>query len=158
MTEPTNERPHRNALVVALRLLGLLDLCAFVAAIAPRSWIAFSHAGLGLGVFPQEPIAGYLARCTSVWCGLYGLLLWFVASDVARYARLIRLLACAMIAQGFALIAIDIAEGMPGWWTSTEGPCCSGLGTLLLAIQQRETKLSYSVAGDGDAANRPAED
>ncbi len=142
MTETTNEMPYGKFLVVALRLLGLLDLCAFAAAIAPRSWIAFSHAGLGLGAFPQEPITGYLARCTSVWCGLYGLLLWFVAGDVSRYSRLITLLACAMIVHGLALIAIDLAEGMPGWWTSTEGPCCSVLGTLLLAIQQRETKRS----------------
>ena len=58
MTETTNEMPYGKFLVVALRLLGLLDLCAFAAAIAPRSWIAFSHAGLGLGAFPQEPIAG----------------------------------------------------------------------------------------------------
>ena len=146
MTEPTNKRPQRSSLVVALRLLGLLDLCAFAAAVAPRTWIAFSHAGLGLGAFPQEPIAGYLARCTSVWCGLYGLLLWFVAGDVTRYARLITLLACAMIAQGFALIAIDFAEGMPGWWTATEGPCCSVLGALLLSLQQRDAKLTVESA------------
>lgn len=142
MTETTNEKPYGNSLVVVLRLLGLLDLGAFAAAIAPRSWIAFSHEGLGLGVFPQEPITGYLARCTSVWCGLYGLLLWFVAGNVSRYSRLITLLAYAMIVHGLALIAIDLAEGMPGWWTATEGPCCSVLGTLLLAIQQRETKRS----------------
>ena len=158
MTETTNEMSHRNSLVVALRLLGLLDLCAFAAATAPRSWIALSHEGLGLGAFPQEPITGYLARCTSVWCGLYGLLLWFVASDVSRYSRLITLLACAMIVHGLALIAIDLAEGMPGWWTATEGPCCSALGVLLLVLQRREAKLPYSVAGVGGTANRPADD
>ena len=142
MTESVNNSRRGSSLAVALRAMGLLDICAFAAAIAPRAWIAASHEALGLGPFPQEPIAGYLARCTSVWCGLYGLLLWFVAGDVTRYARLITVLACAMIAQGLALMAIDFAEGMPGWWTSTEGPCCSVLGTLLLAIQQRETKRS----------------
>lgn len=142
MTEPANNSRRGSLLAVALRAMGLLDICAFAAAIAPRAWIAASHENLGLGHFPHEPIAGYLARCTSVWCGLYGLLLWFVAGDVTRYARLITLLACAMIAQGFALMAIDFVEGMPGWWTATEGPCCSILGALLLALQQRETKRS----------------
>ena len=142
MTEPANNSRRGSLLAVALRAMGLLDICAFAAAIAPRAWIAASHENLGLGHFPHEPIAGYLARCTSVWCGRYGLLLWFVAGDVTRYARLITLLACAMIAQGFALMAIDFVEGMPGWWTATEGPCCPVLGALLLALQQRETKRS----------------
>ena len=98
--------------------------------------------GLVWESFPKSRSPDYLARCTSVWCGLYGLLLWFVAGNVSRYSRLITLLAYAMIVHGLALIAIDLAEGMPGWWTATEGPCCSVLGTLLLAIQQRETKRS----------------
>ncbi len=138
MTEPARMTRRTSPLVIALRLLGLLDLCAFAAAVAPRAVIAASHEWLGLGAFPQEPIAGYLARCTSIWCGLYGLLLWSVASDVVRYSRLIVLLACAMIIQGIALVAIDLAEGMPGWWTALEGPCCSILGAILLALQRRE--------------------
>jgi len=139
-------------LAVALRLLGLLDLCAFAAVVAPRAVIAASHEWLGLGAFPQEPIAGYLARCTSIWCGMYGLLLWFVASDVVRYSRLILLMGSAMIVQGIALVAIDLTEGLPSWWTATEGPCCSILGAILLALRRRERTVLVTPNSQSPAA------
>lgn len=152
MTEPARRTERTSPLAVALRLLGLLDLCAFAAVVAPRAVIAACHEWLGLGAFPQGPIAGYLARCTSLWCGMYGLLLWFVASDVVRYSRLILLVACAMIVQGIALVAIDLAEGLPGWWTATEGPCCSILGAILLALQRHEATVIITPNSQSPAA------
>jgi hypothetical protein len=139
MNFSTQPSRRRERLVITLRLMGLLDLCAFAAAAAPRAWIAASHERLGLGTFPFEPIAGYLARCTSIWCGLYGLLLWFVASDVDRYARLINLMAITMLLHGIALVMIDWVEGMPMWWTATEGPCCSVLALVLLLMLRSYT-------------------
>ena len=123
-------------LIRMLRVIGLLDLIAVVAVVSPRSWIVASHQALGMGPFPSEPIAGYLARCTSIWYASYGLLLWFISCDVRRYSPLITFLACAMLVQGFVIIAIDINEEMPSWWTWLEGPCCSGLGACLLALQR----------------------
>lgn len=122
------------ALVVLLRGLGLLDICAFAAVVAPRTWITASHEWLGLGTFPTGPLVEYLARCTSVWYVSYGLLLWFVSCDIERYQRLIRFLSCVLIVQGLVIVGIDLAAGMPGWWTAVEGPCCSGLGAILLAL------------------------
>lgn len=124
-------------LVVLLRLLGLLDLCASAAVVAPRAWIAASHERLGLGPFPVQPIVEYLARCTSVWYASYGLLLWFISCDVERYARLISFLSCILILQGIVIVGIDLTAKMPGWWTTFEGPCCSGLGAILLMLQRR---------------------
>lgn len=124
-------------LVMLLRLMGLFDFCAFAAVVAPREWIATSHERLGLGTFPAEPIVEYLARCTSVWYASYGLLLWFVSFDVESYARLIQFLSCVLIVQGIVIVGIDLAAGMPGWWTTFEGPCCSGLGAILLVLQRR---------------------
>ena len=120
-----------------LRLLGLLDFCALAAVVAPRAWIAASHEWLGLGAFPAGPLVEYLARCTSVWYASYGLLLWFISRDVERYARLIRFLSCVLIVQGIMIVWIDLAARMPGWWTAFEGPCCSGLGAILLMLQRR---------------------
>jgi hypothetical protein len=118
-----------------LRALGTLDLAALIAVFSSRAWIADSHQRLGLGTFPIEPIAGYLARCTSIWYGSYGMLLWFVSCDVEKYLKLITCIACTMLVQGFVVVGIDVAERMPGWWIALEGPCCSGLGASLLLLQ-----------------------
>jgi hypothetical protein len=127
-----------------LRVIGLLDLFAWLAVVAPRSWIDECHQMLGLGHFPVEPIAGYLARSTSFWYASYGMLLWFVSSDVEKNSQLISCLAWIMVVQGFVIIEIDIAEGMPGWWTAVEGPCCIGLGASLLFAQGTQKSANES--------------
>lgn len=131
-------------LIGALRLIGLLDMIALIAVFAPRSWIESSHQLVGMGSFPLEPIAGYLARCTSIWYSTYGLLLWFVSFDVQKYARLISFLAGVMFVQGLIVMGIDLAEGMPAWWTALEGPCCSGLGAILLLLQRATEQPNFS--------------
>ena len=118
-----------------LRAIALLDLFALLAVIAPRSWIDVCHQMLGLGRFPIEPIAGYLARSTSFWYASYGMLLWFVSFDVEKNSQLITFLAWSMVAQGFVVVGVDLAEGMPNWWTVLEGPCCIGLGVSVLMAQ-----------------------
>lgn len=120
-----------------LRTIGTLDLIALTAVFSSRNWIASSHEMLGMGLFPDAAIAGYLARCTSIWYASYGLLLWFVSCDTEKYSQLITGLACVMFVQGFAVTGIDTVEGMPGWWIALEGPCCSGLGAGLLLLQWR---------------------
>ena len=127
---------NRRFLVGLLRAIGLLDMFALLAVIAPRSWIDDSHQLLGMGRFPVEPIAGYLARSTSFWYASYGILLWFVSCDVEKNSQLITCLAWVMVTQGLVVIGIDTAEGMPGWWTTVEGPCCIGLGASLLLVQR----------------------
>lgn len=120
-----------------LRTTGSIDLLAVVAVVAPRKWIADSHQMLGMDEFPSEPIAGYLARSTSIWYAAFGLLLWFVSFDVERYSPLISCLAWMMIGQGIVILGIDLAEGMPGWWTLLEGPCSAVLGVGLLLLLKR---------------------
>lgn len=119
-----------------LRTIGLFDLLALIAVVSPRKWIAETHSMLGMGGFPIEPIAGYLARCTSIWYASYGMLLWFVSFDAEKYSLLITCLAWTMFVQGFVVAGIDVSEGMPHWWTVLEGPCCSGLGISLLVLQR----------------------
>ena len=123
-------------LVWMLRGIGLLDLLAIMAVVVPRTGIAFSHQLLGMGEFPLEPIAGYLARSTSIWYASYGLLLWFVSYDLNHYSRLITCLAWMMMVQGVIVTGVDLAEGMPMWWTGLEGPCSLGLGLGVLLLQR----------------------
>ncbi len=124
-----------------LRVIGLIDLMALLAVFSPRLWMAHSHESLGLGTFPDDPITGYLARCTSIWYASYGLLLWFVSCDVQKYSLLITCLAWTMFIQGFIVMGIDVVEGMPGWWIALEGPCCAGLGASLLLLQRATVRV-----------------
>jgi hypothetical protein len=120
------------SLVFLLRGLGLMNFAAIVAVGAPRTWLAGIHALLGLGPFPEAPIAGYLARSTSLWFASFGVLLWFVSCDVRRYSTLIAFLGWAMLIQGLIMIGIDWIEGMPGWWIAVEGPTCVLLGATIV--------------------------
>ncbi len=95
-----------------------------------------THRYLGMGDFPLEPIAGYLARTTSIWFAIYGLLLWYVSFDTQKYAALIRFLATILFVQGFLIAAIDWTEGLPTWWIGMEGLVCSGMGLSLFVLQR----------------------
>jgi hypothetical protein len=122
-------------LVVVLRVLGVIDLLSLGAVVMPVAWMQSVHAWAGLGQLPAEPIVGYLARSASVLYALYGVLLIYMSWDVLRYWRLIRLCAITATVQGLVIIGIDVAEGMPLWWTLAEGPSLAASGLLLLAIQ-----------------------
>ena len=119
-----------------LRTIGTLDLTAIIFVFAPRESIATTHRWLGMGEFPIDPIAGYLARTTSIWFAIYGLLLWYVSTDVQKYAALIRFLSAILVLQGFLVAAIDWTEGLPTWWIGMEGLVCSGMGLSLLVLQR----------------------
>lgn len=129
-------------LIGMLRAIGLLDMVAVLAVVSPRAWIGRIHLSLGMGALPAEPIVGYLARCTSIWYVTYGLLLWVISFDIERYAFLITCVAVTMFVQGLIMVGIDLAEGMPWWWVALEGPCCSGLGAMLLILNRSAAKQS----------------
>ncbi|MEO8495544.1 MAG: hypothetical protein ABI614_10780 [Planctomycetota bacterium] len=129
--KPASVRPVR----VALRILGVTDMLAFIAVTMPTAWIQWGHQWSGLGEFPDEPIAGYLARSASVLYALHGLMMVYMSCDVRRYWPLIRFLACLAVAHGFVMLGIDLAVGMPAWWTAFEGPAFSATGAIVLLAQ-----------------------
>lgn len=131
---------HETRLIILLRGLAIINVAAIVAVIAPRSWIAASHRLIGLGAFPAAPIASYLARSTSLWFASFGALLWYLSLDVRRHAPVIRFLGWAMLAQGLFMIGVDVHEGMPIWWTASEGPTCLILGAALLGLSPRQSR------------------
>jgi hypothetical protein len=139
--------PDHRRVAVALRVFGTLDLLALVAAVSPRPWIVVAHELCGLGPLPDGQVVGYLFRAASLVFALHGAVLWFVAGDVARYWRLIRFLAVLAIVHGAALVGIDGAEDMPGWWRWAEGPGFAATGVVLLWLQR---------TGGDRTADRPA--
>ncbi len=129
--KPPSIRPVR----VALRVLGVTDMLAFIAVVMPAAWIQWGHQWSGLGEFPDEPIAAYLARSASALYALHGLMLIYISFDVRRYWPLIRFMASIAVAHGLIMYSIDVAVGMPVWWTRFEGPAFSTTGLIVLAAQ-----------------------
>jgi hypothetical protein len=122
-------------LAVVLRVLGCVDLLALVAVVMPREWMAQGHAWAGLGELPPAPIVGYLARSASFLYALHGAAVVFISFDVARYRPLITFLAAAALVHGAVMLGIDLAEGMPLWWTAVEGPGFAATGVAVLSVQ-----------------------
>ena len=121
-------------LKIVLHVLGWTTLLALGAVVIPRSWMAGTHEWLGLGEFPAAPIVENLARSVSAFYAIFGAVCLVLASDIERYRPLIKFLGALLVIFGAALIGIDLAAGMPPWWTASEGLSTIVFGVLLLAL------------------------
>ena len=120
-----------------LRGGGTMNVLAIVAVFMPRAWILACHEMLGMGAFPEAPVAEYLARSTSLFYALLGGVLWWLSFDVRRYGRVITVLGVVSIACGVILLAGDVRAVMPWWWIVGEGPFVVALGVAFLLLQAR---------------------
>jgi SAM-dependent methyltransferase len=109
-------------LVLLLRIVGVGSLVALVAVIMPFSWMAAIHRWLGLGEMPTGPVVEYLARSLSAFYALSGAVCLVLASDLERYRPLVRFFGAAVALMSLLALGVDLAAGMPWWWTASEGP------------------------------------
>lgn len=103
----------------------------------PDKWISGIHQWLGLGEFPDQPIAFYLARSLSAMYALHGAIFLCMSFDVRRYVPVIRILAVSMLVMGVGMIAIDVTSGLPAWWIFVEGPFVIVYGVLLIWLLKK---------------------
>ena len=122
------------ALVILLRIVGVPALFALVAVVMPLSWMAATHRWLGLGEMPTGPVVEYLARSLSAFYAVTGALCLVVAADLKRYRPLVRFLGVAFALMSLVLLGVDLAAGMPWWWTASEGPGGVVFGALLFVL------------------------
>ena len=141
----TNMTDHR-ALIILLRVVGVLSCTAIFACVMPTTWIAATHRWLGLGDFPNAPIAQYLARSLSAFYAIFGGLAIVVSTDVQRYAPIIRFLAYVTLAFGVLITGIDLVVGMPTSWTLFEGPMTFILGVIILLLARRVERRDGSTS------------
>ena len=106
----------------------------------PWSWMAATHRWLGLGELPSAPVVEYLARSISAFYAMFGALCLVVAADVERYRPVAWFLGAAQVAMGIAFVGIDLAAGMPSWWTAWEGPSEIGIGALFMFLARPSRK------------------
>ena len=112
----------------------------------PAAWMAYGHRALGMGEFPDPPIAAYLARLTSGLYAFYGILCLLLARDVRRYASLITYQAVAIAALAVVAMIRGLSDGMPLWWLLADVGLAGGSCIATLFLQ-------YRVPADG-ARNR----
>jgi hypothetical protein len=116
MTKP------EKALTVFLRVIGGAALLALAAVVMPLSSMVSIHRWLDLGGVPITPAVEYLARSVSAFYALFGALCLFLSSDLPRHRPIVRFLGVLGAFTGVIIIGIDVAAGMPWWWTAFEGP------------------------------------
>jgi hypothetical protein len=131
------------ALVLLLRTVGVTALFALVAVFMPVSWMAATHRWLGLGEIPIAPVVEYLARSLSAFYAVFGALCLLVAFDLERYRPLVRSLGVAFALMSLVLLGVDLAAGMPWWWSASEGPGGAMFGALLFVL----ARPAYSKGG-----------
>ena len=128
-------------LVILFRyLLGIGSLFALVPVFMPVSWMAATHRWLGLGEMPTGPIVEYLAHSLSAFYALVGALCLVMASDLDRYRPLVRFFGVCLALLGIVLTGVDLAAGMPWWWTALEGPGAVPIGALVYFLARPVSK------------------
>jgi len=133
-----------------LRVGGTVCALATVAVFMPRQWMAVCHERLGLGTLPDAPIVEYLARSTSMFYAILGIVLWLLSRDVRRFGGSITAAGAVTIAGGAVLLTIDLRSGLPQWWIAMEGPFVIGIGAVMLILAVRARRSAQ------DAAQRQA--
>lgn len=136
----------RRLLVVVLRFSGAVLLLAFGAMLLPTSWMASTHAWLGMGEFPDVPLTDYLIRSVAALYGFHGVLVLLIAGDPVRYDRIVLYCGFMDILFGSMMLAIDLYAGMPWFWTAVEGPSLVGMGVVLLYLRRRASEPSPASA------------
>jgi hypothetical protein len=128
------------ALVVVLRVGAVLLLLAAPAAVMPFSWMAVIHDLFGQGPLPDQPVVQYLARSASALYAYHGAVVLLLSFDVRRYLKVIRFMAWANVTFGGVVLVIDVATGMPPWWTLLEGPGIGGFGLAVVLLARHVSR------------------
>lgn len=104
-------------LALLLRVFGVVCLLALFPLFMPAAWIHGTHEWLGWGEFPSQPVAEYLARATSSLAAFLGGLCVMLATDVRRYAVVIRYTAVGVMGYSACGLGLGTAAGLPLWFT-----------------------------------------
>ena len=124
----------KKALIVILRLSGLLLITAFIAAFLPYETMARIHEQIGLGDFPNLPILNYLARSVSLFYGIHGVIVLYISLDIMKYLKFLKLLCYLGFVFGIVLFGVDMNAPMPESWTFSEGPLIVSLNLVVYIL------------------------
>jgi len=137
--------------VLLLRLVGSVEMLAFIAVAMPRAWMEAAHRWLGLGEMTGGVILMFMIRQASFTYGVHGALLWVMSSDVERFRPLVVFTGVSYLLAGPAFLVIDIMSGMPWFWVLGETLFCLCAGAAILWLGRGSDRMGegrgYYVAG-----------
>lgn len=131
-----------------LRLIGSVELGAFVAVVTPRQWMETGHSWLGLGVMPDGAVVDFMIRQASFTYGLHGILLWLLSRDVSRFQPLVVFTGVSYTVAAPVFLAIDWSSGMPWFWTAGDAASCFASGCALLVLGWRARQAGQPGGSD----------
>ena len=141
---------RRWQLVAILRGSGSILLLAFLASLLPSEWMRTAHeAWLGMGPFPSNPLVEYLTRSVALLYGFHGVLVWISSFDIDRFRPIIWFNGSMNVLFGSGMVAIDLASGMPPFWTAMEGPGIALVGVGILALAYLAPRADVGTAEHG---------
>lgn len=117
-----NPRQAEKILTFLLRTNAVILCCAVLFVLIPISAMESIHKFLGLGDFPIQPITEYLARSTSLLYAVHGFVLLILFWHPRKHWHLLPIMIGLHIGIGACVLGIDLASGMPWYWTLNEGP------------------------------------
>ena len=124
-------------LKLILLMCGIACVCGLPGMYMPRNWMAASHESLGMGRFPDPPIAEYLARLTSGLYAVYGGLVIVMAADVRRFAPLITAQAVMNFALSASALFYAWPAGIPKWWLIGDLVSVASYCAVVLFLQHK---------------------
>ena len=133
--ELTPREEHYLSLI--LKIVGTMSLTAFVFVFVPHSWMSKLHQLAGLGIFPAEPIVGYLARSVSAFYAFLGVIKWIGALDVRRYRTLNIAISAYMVLFGVVFLFVDYLAGLGLMWAVGEAGMNIFFGVIILWLALR---------------------
>ncbi len=116
---------------------GTVEALASIAVCLPRDVMSIAYQSLRLGEMPDVALFGYLARSASLLWAVHGVLVIALAGDVLRYLPMIKLLGWLTIVMGVAFLGIDFYEGLPAWWSLSEGPIVIVMGAIYVSLARK---------------------
>ena len=75
-----------------------------------------------------------MPRSVSAFYALFGCLCLVQASDLESYRPLVRFVGVAFALMSLVLLGVDLAAGMPRWWSASEGQGGVVFGALLFVL------------------------
>ena len=121
-------------------MVAAIQCSALIAAWMPDAWVDACAELMGVEPLPHTPLAGYLARLSSMMYFVHGATLCIVAKNLPQSEFMILPLGWVSIFLGFAMLGIDIAERMPIFWTGIEFSAIATNGMVMVLFAGIENK------------------
>ncbi len=117
-----------------LYLVAVIQCSALFAALMPHIWVDACAEFMGVEPLPHTPLAGYLARLSSMMYVMHGATLLIVARHLPQSLFMVRPLGLVSLLLAGVMLWIDSIEHMPVVWTWVEFLAITSNGLVMVFL------------------------